>query len=232
MSNVALTELLTGARLYADERPGGSTAFISDSDGLRLVKRSVMHLRDEVIAAGGHEYFVTDTTFATSSGTNDYSLPSDHMETLLVQVVWGASDVEDVGGWEWDERGALESLGTWGRGNRKGYRLTGSEMSLYPTPSAENTVRHVYVKRWNQNDTVIDMGLDGWEDYVELDVAVRMRAIQQLPYNDLIALRDEALQRIQNMANDRAAREPLRVTDVAPESAYVGRRRWWPSGGY
>lgn len=231
MASVAYADILTGARLYCDRRPGGSDAFISDTEGTSMVARSVRRLRNALQIERGHEQFTSVSTFTTSSGTSDYALPSDHQATVRVRLVWSTQDVEEVRAFETMEESGLRTWGSWGRGGPKGYRLVGKNGSGYaliklqPTPDSATTVEVVYVQRDDVSATSADLWIDGWDEWVMLDVACMMLRSGREDFGDLAADRDALGDQLKQLAQDRAAAEPIRIVDVQPERQ---RLQWWP----
>ena len=231
MPAATYAELLTGARLMADERPPGTgpftDSFLTDAEGYKLVSRALEHLNSEIVLSGGQELDASETTFSTVAGTAAYNLPTDHEETIMVTLEWSANNHEDVHPYEWAAR-ALVPNATWGEGSPKGYRLLGSTISFFPVPTEAVSVKHTYTRGLTDgtSSTSVNLRLDGWRDYVELDVAARIRVMHQLDNRDLMQMRNEALERVQRLALDRIAREPMVMLDVAPE-ANTGRV-WWP----
>jgi len=226
MAAVSLSAIVTGARLYADRRPGGSDEFISDTEATSMVARSITRLRNELKLAHGHEIWTATSTFSTAAGTADYNLPDDHQGTVRVRVAWSTRDLEDLDPYEQREESDLQSYGEWGRGTAKGWRLTGKSLQIYPTPTTATQIQHLYVQRYNTSTTTTDLYLDGWEEWVMLDVASMMLRTGREPHADIDADRDRLLEQLKTLAQDRAENHPIRIVDVQPE----GRRRaWWPT---
>lgn len=225
---VTLSQLRTDCRLFADQRHGGATPFISDTEMNRLINLKTAELYDKLVAAGGHEFYAKDAAIYTISGISEYSLPDDFYQMLSLIAEWGSMDSE-----------ALTDLATlalapqytnyslWGSGSGKAYRLRGKKVRLYPTPNTRTTLRINYVPCFVdmvEDDDEFD-GVNGWDKLVALGVAIEMRMIEQNEYADLYALYTEQLDRVEAMAADRD-KNPKQVIETYPES--VTRLNWFP----
>ena len=232
MRNVTLSQMRLDARLYADQRAGGTVAYITDTELDRLINLSITGLYDVLVKAGGHEYYRSSISFVTTSTVNMYSgtpyVPADHYITLRMALNWGNSEIEDLRGLSLLEFSTLETHGTWGRGMPKGYRLQGpDQIEIRPTPTSANTITHVYVPTFADMTTTTATfnGVNGWERVVALDVAMQIRAIMEKSYADLQALYERDMKRIETAAAERASFEPHRMIDIQPEGGY---RAWFP----
>lgn len=226
MANVSVSTLVAGARLYADERPSGATAFLPDSDISAIVIRSITKIRNEIILARGHEQFVSTSSFATSSGTAYYQLPSDYQQSLTVELLWSSGCYEHVDPIEHREHAAVQTINSWQQGTPKGYRIWNTSMLIEPTPSAATSVEHRYIQRIDTTATSFDFEIDGWDEWVMLDAAAALLMIQGKPSGMVVARRDEEGERIKRMTEDRHALDAQRIVDVGPDRARESR--WWP----
>lgn len=208
------------ARLYADQRPGGSAAFITDTELTRLVNLKVRELYDLLVEARGEDYFATEGTIAVVAGTSRYNLPADFYELASITLEWATNDHElmfPVGTVR--ERIHYEGVlpqNFWSRYSPKGYRLRASQIEFLPIPTGTVTARLQYVPVFT--DLVADGdtfdGINGWEKMVSLGVAVEMRSIEKRPASDLSAMYGEQLARIEAMKTERDAEAPKEVVDV------------------
>ena len=87
-SSVTLLQLRTDARLYADQRPGSSTSFISDPELTRLVNIKGRELYDLLVEARGSTYYATEATIAIVGGTLRYDLPTNFYQFDSVTFEW------------------------------------------------------------------------------------------------------------------------------------------------
>jgi hypothetical protein len=226
---VSLAQLRTDARLYADQRPGGANAFITDTELNRLINLKLAELYDALVSARGEDYYSKTTPLPgagprqTTAGASDYALPDDFFQLISVKIAWGASDWEEV-----PRRHTLDgsgfasdfgSAGTWQKWTRKGYQLAGGFLRLLPTPTTVTDYVLVYVPTCPElvNDVDTFDGINGWEKLVTLGVAIEMRAIEQNESADLERRYQEQTARVQAMADERIAGLPHHVIDVHPE---------------
>jgi hypothetical protein len=227
--------LVEQARLQSDERPGGSSAFISDSEVLGLINQACEDLYTELLAAtggGGQGWFETSTTFPTVAGTANYALPTTHQQTVQLLINWSTSEIEPIHQFEWEEKPRLQTDAlSWDRWLTKGFRIIGDDIYIYPTPSTVETITHVYIPEftWAAIGGSIDLKVSGWQKYVVFSAASEMRAIRELDNSRLEAKQQQSLERILTIASDRAVREAAHIVDVCPEGP---RGLWYPPGVY
>jgi hypothetical protein len=103
------------------------------------------------------------------------------------------------------------------RGNDYRYRLQGqNSFWLTPKPQAGFTIQVWYAPRLtplvNLTDTL--EGVSGWEEIIELDMAIKALVKEESDPSALIAARNETVQRIINMAATVDAGAPESVRDV------------------
>lgn len=235
--SVTIDSILTKARLYADQRPGGANAFISDTEGLSLVNGAVGELYDLLVALRGPEYYITDTTVAlttdnvataaTDGHVGRYDLPADFYQLLAAAIEWDTDDIETLGDYTTvAQRAHYQNFSDWGRWSIKAYRLRGSQIELIPAPTTDETMRITYVPTFTDltSGQTFDT-VNGWDKLVALKVAIEMREIEEQPVGHLEKLYERELQRVESLAAERDANSPSRVADVQPEG---GRGLRWP----
>jgi hypothetical protein len=217
---VTLAQLRLDARLYADQRPGSATSFITEPELTRLVNVKIRELYDKLVEARGSDYFANEGTIAVVAGTSRYSLPADFFQLASITLEWATNDHElmfPVGSVR--ERIHYEGImpnHTWSRYSPKGYRLRASQLEFLPVPTGAVTARLQYVPVFT--DLVADGdtfdGINGWEKMVALGVAMEMRTIEKRPSSDLAGLYGEQLERIETLKTERDAEAPKEIVDV------------------
>lgn len=230
--NVTLAKLRGLARLYADQRPGGTNAFVPDTSGVAdvatcndLINLALTELYDLLIAARGHEYYISSAPIAVVAGTAVYSFPSfpaDFYELLSLTLEWGPTTNEVVLGLDKiDNRADFANFSIWAMYSPKAYRLRGAALELLPTPTTPVTARMQYIPALaplvNDGDTFD--GVNGWEKIVALRVGMELRAIAKQDAGDLSALYQAERARIVDLAAERQAATPKTVQDVFPEGS-------------
>lgn len=225
MASVTVTELVSGARLYADERSSGSQAYIPDADASTIVRASVVKLRQLLELERGHDLYTSTSNFSTVDGTAAYALPSDYGATLRVRLKWGTGQTEDVHAAEVGEESELEDIGEWAQLGSKRYRIRDSSLHVFPTPDAAVSVEHLYTTRFSTSATTADLLVDGWDEWVKLDAAIRILEIQGKPHTWLKEDREKLEAQLTRAAKDRVVEDATHIVDVAPR---FRRRDPWP----
>lgn len=245
MGSVNRAYLRNLARLYADGRPGGASAFVVDSDATAnavsfdtIINGCLAELYDMLVAARGHEYYATDATLSIVAGTSVYSLASDFYQLLSIRLEWASDDMEELHTMGVRERTEYETLtGTWGRHTAKAYRLKGTQtasarsVEILPAPTSAVTARYRYIPLFAElaNDSATFDSVNGWEDLVALKAAIKYRTIAEKPIGNLQQLYAECYERIRGLADQRNANLAEQVQQVYPErrGRYGLRDRWW-----
>lgn len=221
MKTVTLLQLRTDARLYADQRVASETnAFITATELTRLINLQIGELYDMLVAARGHEHYATSGTVSVVAGTAGYNLPSDFYQLQAVNLEWASDDVEPVEPLNHQQDIWLHQnySYSWQRWSRKAYRLRGSQIVFYPTPTSAVTARLYYVPTFTDLSADADTfnGVNGWEKVVALGVAIEMLEIEESGSGArLQAAFDRQLERIEGLAADRDASTELQVRDVS-----------------
>lgn len=230
MASYTTTQLIDLARLYADERPGGSAAFITDAETLGLINAAAEELYSELLDNySGHGWFEKATVFDTADGSDLYDLPSDHLQTVQLLIVWNndQEQSEELHAFEWGHVTGLHR-GTWCRAGAKGFRISRTEyLQILPTPTTVEHVSHIYIPVFTPvaAGESIDLVVPGWQRWVALQAAVAMRDLQDLDAARLAANADRALARMLSLMQNRTRREPDVLVDADPEGDTA---QWWP----
>lgn len=229
-SLVTFAQMRAQARLYADERPGGTDAYLSDIEVDFLNNKNLRFFYDKLVAARGHEYVEeVDASQDLVPGQQDYDLPTDHYETTMVTIAWGggtASDFEVLRQFQRTEQPELLNFRGWGRGTPKGFRIIRDKLVIAPVPTMAMPMAHVYVPTFTDLEDDADTfdGINGWEKAPTLQTAIEILGLQKKDTSTLEGWLARELERIDQMAADRANSEPKRVRDVMPENVLT--RRW------
>jgi hypothetical protein len=157
-----------------------------------------------------------ETTQALASvGVATFALPADHRSTIGV-------DYQDSGG-IWRE---LEAIDERDRNRYQvvggtslaalAYRIVGTNLTLYPTPSSGQTYRHLYVpipaKIAALSDTVD--GISGWEEYVVVDAIIKCVMSEEGDAGMWMARREHLKQRIEELRTARVITQARTVHDA------------------
>lgn len=134
------------------------------------------------------QVLLTDYTFVTADGTAAYALPSDFQRFANI-TFWDRTNDHDMVGplppaqWE-----TLQSGGVVGAGIRKYFRIAGSQLSIYPTPTATETIAYQYYStNWISGKAAFTLDADVPlidSDLIRLGVKYRFLASKGLPYEE------------------------------------------------
>ena len=220
-----MSKLVTPAQLVADaymyaNMVQGTNSFVTPTQALRLVNLAASEFYDLLVAARGHEYYISEFAIAIVGGTSRYALPADFYELESITLQWGTNQVEEVPDYHSvrDRSDYLNGL-QWSQWNDKAFRLRGCFVEFLPVPSGAVAATMQYIPCFTDmvlGGTSFD-GVNGWERMVALKAACDMCIIAQRDAGDLSSRLEAEKQRISEMAEDRAAEHPHQVRDVYPE---------------
>ncbi len=103
------------------------------------------------------------------------------------------------------------------------YRLQGGNIRFVPGPVLPSAIARIwYIPQMPLlvNPTDSFDGVNGWEQYVILDAAIKVRIKEQNEVADLVALKEDELARITASMRNRDAGAPPTVTDVNKENSF------------
>jgi hypothetical protein len=213
------------ARLYADQRPGGGSTFISDDEYNDLINLEFPKLYDRLVAAAGPEFYEEESTgLATAAGAATIALPTNFYQLNACDLRWNADKLEPVrelphSADRYQFNGVL-----WAEDSPKAQRVRKSLLEFFPTPSTvvEVVLRYVptcpMLTAESGTGGTFD-GVNGWDNAVSLGVAIAARGIEKVSAGDLIRLYEAEIARIDEIAADRASSSAPKVRDVDPEGS-------------
>jgi len=247
--DVIFEKLRALARLYADQRPGGDTAFVPNSSVSvdvatldDLINLACAEFYDLLVDADGEQAASKDQSVTLVAGTAGYNLNVDVYRILSVVIEWDSTNHEPVEEVSETERVVFTNGSTWAQWGPKAYQRraptpTGAAglvatITFFPTPSAAGTVRVRYVPTFLRLTEGLYMpAVSGWEKLIALRVAVELRDLDDQPsIAQRQSLADE-ITRIQAMADKRSHNQVPQVVDVERIGArrdWLADRRWVP----
>lgn len=224
-ATVTLAELVASVRRRADMR--GSTRYSDAELGLEI-NRSAKLLYGKVSSAWGERYKFTQTDLTTTADQAYVALPSDFLK--LVKVGWvessGSSPIRldpmsledewqpDATNWDWNS-------------SVPRYEIRNEQLWLAPTPTAAYTLRCQYVPVL---PTIVDGGspvtfdgVTGWEEWVVLDVAIRLLVEEESDAAALAQLQARTWKDIEDQAPRRDVGNPHTIQRVRGRRLDRGR---------
>ena len=216
-----LAELKTRARERADQT---NSTFISDSELLSYINSSYAELYD-ILVSRFEDYYTTSVTFSIASG-NSYSLPSDFYKLRGVDYNISGDNYVTLQKFNFHDRNGRNpntslfvDRGLYG--NKLRYRVLANELILEPSESAVGNYKLWYIPTYTRlasdSDTVD--GINGWEEYIVVDVAIKMLSKEESSTTHLDTEKEALLKRIRDMAQNRDANAPERIADVYVEDS-------------
>lgn len=216
-----MTRTYTVAELISRCRTKGnyeSSNRLTDAKWIQVIEEAYGDLRDELISKFGEDYFTKRTTGNFVVDQENYSLPSDFLKLLGVDVKYGG-EWRQIHRLNLHERNAFQNGATWGAWadhSRYRYRIEGSEILIQPIPAATDEYRLIYIpmapKISGTSDTI--EGFNGWERLIVLYALREMKRSQNEPLSDIVAAIETAERKLSWAADGRDAGEPMSIMDL------------------
>lgn len=207
---VSLASLKEQARFRADQVNSG---FVTDAELRGYINASLTELYDLLVAAYGDDYFTKTTPQAiTSTGADSYALATDFYKLQGVDLQMDSVTWQTLKPYMFSERNNFSS---WSGGVCK-YKLMGSFIFFKPPPPTGRALRLWYIPICPTLTADLDEFdfINGWEEYVIIDTAIKMLVKEESPINELAAQKQAMRQRLDQMKVDRDIGMPMRITDV------------------
>ncbi len=227
------TELIADVRLRADDED-----FRTDAEIKRYLNQSIYKLYGKLIAMADEDHLVKSDTISVTAGTSIYDLPSDcHPSGLKffrvtlssdrrMRIEKATTDEIDVEtrNYGWDYYQCQPKFRMYGQ----------KQVRFIPEPQAAYTVTVEYVPQltcFNTGGTAIkELSADtdyfdgqfGWEEWIVLDSAIKIRNDQEEDVRALQLERAEAWDIIETQAASRVQSEPSKIRDVYGNYDYDG----------
>tara|TARA_R110002126_G_scaffold172712_6_gene321517 strand:- start:2861 stop:3547 length:687 start_codon:yes stop_codon:yes gene_type:complete len=215
MSNTTtLAQLRTRARERSDQE---NSTFVSPTELLSYINASYQELYD-ILVGKYEDYYTTKTTSVIASGDSTITLPTDFYKLRGIDFKLDTNTWVAVGKFNFIERNVLNrSIVRRGAGFRETqYRVIGGEVQIEPEDSADGTYRIWYTPLPTllsaETDTID--GIQGWEEYVIIDVAIKMMAKEESSTTHLEREKAAMLTRIESMAANRDSGQPETISDT------------------
>ena len=232
-STVTLSELKQRARERADQV---NSTFVQDSELTSYINISAKQLYDLLVAAYGEDYYIKDAATPytiTADGTNDtFSLPTDFYKMVGLDEDAGGGQRYTLKPFMFQERNQYKqpyfALAPYTSSYK--YKVFGDSIKFIPKPSANKNFYLWYIPVMTElvNGTDELDGINGWEEFIVLDVAIKMMIKEESDPSALIIERRLIKDNLEAMAQNRDSGMSMRVQDVRRDqiSPYGGRGVW------
>lgn len=239
---VTLADIRTKALQRADME---NTSFIdtaADGELDTYIQDSIGELYDLVIENGGHELFVEVATITTVAGTAEYAPEVDVDESAIykildVTVSWSGVErrIRKV---PWHERFShLPRASGWSNFTQIRYAETGlndtgnRQLTFFPTPQGVYNLNVYYLPipealiGGDPESPISFQGYSGWEEYVVVDVAMKMLEKEESNTQHLQLRKLQLIERIRHQAQHMNHGDGDTIRDTTDEYGefYLGR---------
>lgn len=204
MDSVTIGTIITEAKYKSDMT---NSQFITDAEWLSYAKASAKWYYDLLVDTD-EDYFISSTTISTNGTSDLFNLPSDFFKLKGVDYDIGG-DTVSMEKFTFVERNRYRD-----RATKLRYRLVGSQIQFKPVPSAQ-TITLWYIPTLTIADTSSTiLSVNGWSEFVVLDVAIKALLKEESDASSLMAERDVHTKRLMEMKANRDYALPERVSDV------------------
>lgn len=197
--------------------------FIADPIWDSFINASLAELHDLLVAVYADDYYLNEQDFTTTNGVKSYSLPADFYKVRGVDALLSGTWV-NLHKYNWNKRNqdttdnqlifhALSNLR---------YRVMGSNLIFSRLPDTNTQCKLWYTPKSvvlvNDTDTFED--INGYLEYVIIDVAIKALVKEESEVRELMAQKQAMKSRLEAMAANRDANEPESVYDVYDQDDY------------
>lgn len=218
-SLVTFGEMKTRARQHADMV---NSRFVGDSELGTYINSSCQDLYDQLIQAG-ELYYVSQGTIALSSGVDTYSLPSDFYKMLGVDLD-SNGEMITLKKFEFAERNKYSFYPFYNSRNPVSYKylIQGDSIRFMPQPTGSDNVVIWYAPTMPPlvNDSDTFDAINGWEDFVCIDSAIKMVAKEEGDISNLLTMKNDIEKKIQKMKTSRDQGGQYKISDVSGDTIY------------
>jgi hypothetical protein len=204
-SNVTLASLRTQVRQRADME---NTTFVTDAELTTYINSAIQELYDTLVYKM-EDYYTISGNIVTDGVTDTYNLPSDFYKLIGVDYLF-AGNIQPMEKFNFQDRHRYKYNAQLLR-----YRILKNSIVFKPLPSAQ-TITIWYAPSFTalvaDGDTFD--GINGWEDIVITDCAIKCLLKEESDVSILLAEKAGLMERIEKVANNRDMGRPETVADV------------------
>lgn len=210
---ITLAQLIEGALEKADMQ---NSNFRSSAEIKNYVNNSIEELYDLIVTCY-EDYYIETVQFTIASPNDGYTIPNPVYKIKGLDLLSG-SDWLNVDRFNFEERnrGQQQLLLTTIYSDVK-YRAIGSTIKIIPKDNAPGTYRLWYIPRFvdlNNDSDTLQVDLEQWHEYVMVDVAIKLLAMEESDVSILLAQKAALQNRVKNAASNRDAGQPEVVTRI------------------
>lgn len=201
-----------------------NSEFITDSELNSYINASYAELYD-ILVSRFEDYYTTTSSHSVASGASEFSVPADFYKLRGVDRQYSGNDYYSLSKFNFNQRNFKNrrvSNSLWGTINVN-YRLVGNNIELIPEDQASGTYRMWYVPACpvlSLDADTVD-GVNGFEEYIVVDVCIKVLEKEESDTTTFQRQKAALMKRIEEMAAQRDAGEPDRITDT------VSWDSWW-----
>lgn len=188
---------------------------ITDAELTRWINQSAARWWGHIVRARGEQYVMTTATPSTVAGTATVAVPSDFFKLKGIQWDRGSSKRQRIHRIELQDFLRLDvDSRDWTTGRLR-VMVEGTNFRFHPTPNAVYNLIVWYIPAAPQlsaDDDTLD-GVNGWEEWVVLDAAIKVMAKQKRDSSLLEDERKLVMKDIQSVSDDVDDGEPGYVVD-------------------
>ena len=199
-----------------------NSGFVQDPKLNDYINKSIAELYDLLITKYGEEYWTnTEPYKINTNGTeNTYLLPSDFFKAIGVDLVLSSSQSVTIKPFAFNERNRFTNsyIYSWGLDGvvRARYKLINNKIKFIPNPDNSMSIDIWYIPHAPilVDDADEFDGFNGWEEYVIVDAAIKMKDKEEADTTKLEKRLSKLELRINNSSGNRDAGHGDRVADV------------------
>jgi hypothetical protein len=207
---VTLASLITQTRQRADIE---GSQVVTDSELTGYINSSIKELYD-ILVSTYEDYYLSETTVTVTTG-DSITLPTDFYKLRGLDYVEG-SVYYPVLPFKFSQRNQQNvELFSATPAVKSRYRVQGSVIKLVPAAAAAGAYRVWYIPRATELSLTTDTfdGINGWEEFVIVDAAIKCMVKQELGTQELEKQKKDLIRRIEAMAPNRDADAPACIKD-------------------
>lgn len=164
----------------------------------------------DMLVEAFEDYYIKPGSGTVSGSLDSFDVPSDFYKLRIIEKYDG-TEWKPLDTFNANEKNSLK-YAHWPR-----YRISGSKIYLAPISQAPGTYEIGYVPRPARFTALTDAitGVDGWEEYIVLDLAIKAMSKEESDVRLLVSERNAIEQRIKSLAKNRDVGKPQVMSDVS-----------------